>query len=287
MSVKTKSHFQASALYSIIITAIVLFLIGLFGIIFIHGKKLTDYFKQNIEFNVILKDGTSDADAQAYKNQLQSFPFISSAVYVSKADAAKIFQHDTGEDFTKVLDDNPLFASINIHLIPQYAKTDSIAKVKKIVMQNPAVSDFYYMQALVDAINNNVKKAAYMLIGISALLLIVAITLVDSTIRLSMYSNRFLIKSMQLVGATHWFIVKPFIKRGVINGAISALLAVLGLFLVLNASLKYIPELGVLQDYVFTLSLMGTIVLLGLLFSFISTYLAVNKYLKKRLDDLY
>lgn len=126
-----------------------------------------------------------------------------------------------------------------------------------------------------------------MLIGISALLLIVAITLVDSTIRLSMYSNRFLIKSMQLVGATHWFIVKPFIKRGVINGAISALLAVLGLFLVLNASLKYIPELGVLQDYVFTLSLMGTIVLLGLLFSFISTYLAVNKYLKKRLDDLY
>ena len=92
---------------------------------------------------------------------------------------------------------------------------------------------------------------------------------------------------MQLVGATHWFIVKPFIKRGVINGAISALLAVLGLFLVLNASLKYIPELGVLQDYVFTLSLMGTIVLLGLLFSFISTYLAVNKYLKKRLDDLY
>ena len=287
MSVKTKSHFQASALYSIIITAIVLFLIGLFGIIFIHGKKLTDYFKQNIEFNVILKDGTSDADAQAYKNQLQSFPFISSAVYVSKADAAKIFQHDTGEDFTKVLDDNPLFASINIHLIPQYANTDRIAKVKKIVMQNPAVSDFYYMQALVDAINNNVKKAAYMLIGISALLLIVAITLVDSTIRLSMYSNRFLIKSMQLVGATHWFIVKPFIKRGVINGAISALLAVLGLFLVLNASLKYIPELGVLQDYVFTLSLMGTIVLLGLLFSFISTYLAVNKYLKKRLDDLY
>jgi len=287
MSVKTKSHFQASALYSIIITAIVLFLIGLFGIIFIHGKKLTDYFKQNIEFNVILKDGTSDADAQAYKNQLQSFPFISSAVYVSKTDAAKIFQHDTGEDFTKVLDDNPLFASINIHLLPQYTNTDSIAKVKKIIMQNPAVSDFYYMQALVDAINNNVKKAAYMLIGISALLLIVAITLVDSTIRLSMYSNRFLIKSMQLVGATHWFIVKPFVSRGVINGFISALLAVLGLFVILNASLNYVPELGVLQDYTFTISLMLTIILLGLLFSFISTWLAVNKYLKKRLDDLY
>ena len=154
-------------------------------------------------------------------------------------------------------------------------------------MQNPAVSDFYYMQALVDAINNNVKKAAYMLIGISALLLIVAITLVDSTIRLSMYSNRFLIKSMQLVGATHWFIVKPFVSRGVINGFISALLAVLGLFVILNASLNYVPELGVLQDYTFTISLMLTIILLGLLFSFISTWLAVNKYLKKRLDDLY
>ena len=126
-----------------------------------------------------------------------------------------------------------------------------------------------------------------MLIGISALLLIVAITLVDSTIRLSMYSNRFLIKSMQLVGATHWFIVKPFVSRGVINGFISALLAVLGLFVILNASLNYVPELGVLQDYTFTISLMLTIILLGLLFSFISTWLAVNKYLKKRLDDLY
>jgi cell division transport system permease protein len=287
MSIKTKSHFQTSALYSIIITAIVLFLIGLFGIIFIHGKKLTDYFKENIEFTIILKDGTPDTNALAYQKQLQSFPFITSAVYVSKDDAAKIFMQDTGEDFTKVLNDNPLFASINIHLLPQYANTDSIAKVKSIVTQNGMVSDFYYMQSLVDAINDNVRKAGFIIIAISVLLLIVAITLVDSTIRLSMYSNRFLIKSMQLVGATHWVITKPFIYRGVINGFISSLLAVLGLFSILDIAISRVPELRALQDYTFTLSLMLLIILLGLVFSFVSTYFAVNKYLKKRLDDLY
>ncbi len=287
MSVRTKSHFTASALYSIIITAIVLFLIGLFGVIFIHGKKLTDHFKEDIEFNVILKDGTTDADALAYQKQLQIFPFVSSAVYVSKADAAKIFMNDTGEDFTKVLDDNPLFASINIHLTPPYVNNDSIAKVKSIVIQNPMVSEFYYMQSLVDAVSKNVRKAGIIIMGISVLLLIVAITLIDSTIRLSMYSNRFLIKSMQLVGATRWVIVKPFIYRGVLNGFIASLVAVIGLLTVLNVALNDVPELRVLQDYTFTLSLILLIVLLGLAFSFISTYLAVNKYLQKRLDDLY
>jgi cell division transport system permease protein len=186
-----------------------------------------------------------------------------------------------------VLDDNPLFASINIHLIPPYTNPDSIAKVKSIVTQNPMVSDFYYMQSLVDAINDNVRKAGFIIMAISGLLLIVAVTLVDSTIRLSMYSNRFLIKSMQLVGATHWFVMKPFMSKGILNGFVSALLAVLGLFAVLNVAINRLPELRVLQDYTITVSLLALIVVLGLAFSFVSTYFAVNKYLKKRLDDLY
>lgn len=284
---KSRKKFKPSHIYSIISTSLVLFVVGVMSLIFIDGHKLTQQFKENLKFSVILNDNAKQTEIDALKSELENKSYIKWIEFVSKEEAAKRFKDDTGEDFSEILDGNPLYNSIDLQLKSEYTVQDSIDVIESEIKSNPIVSEFYYEKQLVDLINNNVQKVGMIIIGVSILLLLVAITLIDSTVRLSMYSSRFLIRSMQLVGATRGFIVKPFLMRGLIDGLISGVAAVVLLLFTLRAAIKLIPDLTVLQDKTVTAALFVIIILIGVIFSLISTRLAVYKYLKMKLEDLY
>lgn len=282
-----KRRFRPSHFYSIVMTALVLFMIGIVALLFLQGKKLTNQFKENLDFTVIIKDNVSEKNILVLQKKLSSEPWVKKAEYISKDQAAKIFMQDNQEDFKDLLDYNPLFASINLRLNAGYTSPDSIDAIEKRVMSNPEAGEFYYERKLVQVMNDNLRIIGWIMIGLSTLLMIIAVTLIDGTIRLSMYSNRFLIRSMQLVGATRGFIRSPFIKRSLIDGFIAGIIAVIGLLLLLNFSLNQIPDLSVLNDLQVTLMVLAGVMIAGLFFSFISTHFAVSKYLKMKLDELY
>lgn len=284
---KMARRFRPNYVYSIVSTALVLFMIGLLALLFIHGNKLANQFKENIEFTVIIKDNVSEKSILALQQQLTTEPWVKSAKYVSKEDAAKIFTRENQEDFKDLLDYNPLFASVNLKLNAGYTSKDSIDAIEKRVIKHNEVGEFYYERQLVEMLNDNLRKISWVIMAISVLLLLLAIGLIDSTIRLSMYSSRFLIRSMQLVGATRNFVIWPFTKRSLQNGLIASIIAIVALMTLLNFAISQVPELLALQDATMLLLVFSGILLLGLLFSYLSTHLAVNKYLRMKLDELY
>jgi cell division transport system permease protein len=262
-------------------------MLGILAFILLSGEKLADQFKEKLEFTIIINDGIKEKDILALKDSLEKMPWVKSAEYVSKEEAAKIFSQDNGEDFKDLLDYNPLFASINLKLHSGYTSQDSINNIDKRLTSNKIVSEFYYEHKLVEVLNDNLRKIGWIIITISFLFIIIASTLIDSTIRLSMYANRFLIRSMQLVGATRSFITKPFISRSLLNGLIAAGIASILLLLLMNFAESQISELRALEDWPLYAAIFTAILLEGLIFSFISTYKAVRKYLKMKLDELY
>jgi cell division transport system permease protein len=284
---KRSRRFKPNYVYTIITTSLVLFMLGLLGLVFSSGNKLANQFKENLQFTVILKDNADEKEILNLKKELEREPWVREAEYVSKEEAAKIFTKETGEDFKDLLDYNPLFASINLKLNSSYTVADSIQMIEKAITAHKEVSEFYYEHQLLEVLNDNLRKVGWVIFGISVLLIVVAITLIDSTIRLSIYANRFLIRSMQLVGATRGFITRPFLSRSIKHGIIAAALAILLLFLLFTFASKEIPELKTLQDFSSQLILFAGLLLAGIVFSFLSTQLAVRKYLRMRIDELY
>ncbi|MBP6456700.1 MAG: permease-like cell division protein FtsX [Chitinophagaceae bacterium] len=278
---------KANYIYSIIGVALVLFFLGILGWIVISAGQLTNALKENIEVSVILNDNTQDAKAKELSAILEKQAFVSKIEYISKELAAEKFKKDFGEDFIQVLEYNPLYTSINLHLNADYVNTDSLIKIKNFIEQSNIVREVFYQKNLVDIMNNNVKKIGIAILIISILLIIAVIFLIDNTIRLAMFSNRFLIKTMQMVGATRWFITKPFNIRSVINGLISGGIAIFGILLVKIFSEKWIPELKSVSSNKWLLILCVSILLIGVIISFLSTTLAVRKYLRTQLDELY
>ncbi len=274
-------------IYSIISVALVLFMLGLLGLIVLHAHKLSEYFKENIEVSVILKDNVKEADIYKIQKRLDIEPYVKATKYISKEDAATMMKEEFDEDFLETLGYNPLYASIALNLKADYTNKDSMIFIEAQLLDNPEVSEIYYQRSLLELINDNVRKLGLIMAILSILLFIIAITLIDSTIRLAMYSNRFLIKSMQLVGAMRWFIIKPFMGKSILNGFISGLLAILALIGILYYGNKQIPELIVLLDPTKFLVLFIIILLIGILISWLSTYRAVRKYLYTKLDELY
>lgn len=277
----------ASHFYAIVSTALVLFLVGISLLIFLHGNKLISQFKESIEFTAILHDQSDDANGHKLAADLKELPWVVEAEYVSKADAAERYIAITGDDFRDVLENNPLYSSVNIRLDSDYANADSLKMVEALILAKPMVSEFYYEKQLVGVLDRNVKRIGWIVGGISLILLAITIFVIDSTMRLSMYSNRFTIRSMQLVGATRWFIVKPFLSRSMVDGLLSAILAVGALGLLLNVAIQFMPELYLLQDVQLTLALFILVSTVGIVFTLLSTYKAVTKYLRVKLEDLY
>lgn len=272
--------------YAIISVTLVLFMIGVLGIMLNYSRTITNYAKEQFEVDVIIKDAASEIDIIQLEKKLEKEPYVKTAEYISKDDAAKIMQDEFG-DALELLEYNPLYASIKLHLNAAYADTDSMAIIETKLQENPIVEEVYYLKAVLSTVNRNVKIINWTLTALAAMLFLVALVLIDNTIKLTMYSNRFLIRSMQLVGATRWFIIKPFIGRSIANGLFSGLAAVLVIIGLLYYAQNRLPQLA-LRDEITSFSLIFALVIVtGMLISGISTWLAVSKYLRMKLDDLY
>lgn len=280
-------RFRPSYIYSIISVSLVLFMLGLLGLIVLHAHRLSEYFKENIEIAVIFKDDAKEIDIYQFQKQLEAVTYVKKSTYISKEEAAELLSKEYNEDFIAMLGYNPLYASVNLNLYADYANTDSIAWIEKEILNNQNVRVVSYHHSLLQKINANVEKIGIGMLVISILLVMIALTLIDSTIRLAMYSNRFLIKSMQMVGAMRWFIIKPFIAKSIINGLISSIMAIALLIAFIYYVQTNIEELKVLQDKIRIAMLFSFVILIGIFISWISTHLSVRKYLGLKLDDLY
>ncbi len=278
---------KSSFVTTVVSISLVLFMLGLLGMILLHAKKLSNYVKENISLSVILSEDVKEAKIIEFQKKLDITDYVKSTEYITKEQAAEDLSRELGEDFIEFLGYNPLSPTIDLHLKANYANTDSIQKIEKEILANKYVKEVFYQKSLVHLVNDNLRKISYVILGFSVLLLLIAIALINNTIRLSVYARRFLIKSMQLVGATQGYIRRPFVILSIIHGLVSSLIAILLLTGILYLTQTEIPEIIKLQDYKIFLSLFVIMIFLGILFTGISTFFAVKKYLKINNDKIY
>ncbi|MBO9152435.1 cell division protein FtsX [Chitinophaga sp. GCM10012297] len=278
---------KPSYIYSIIGVTLVLILLGVLGLFMINARNLSRYFKESIELQVFLRETVKDQQAILLKDSLAVLPFVKQIEYVSKDMAAERFKKENPEENFAILGYNPLDASIDITLYERYVHPDSLKMIEDHIKNRVAVRELNYPKTLVTQVLDKAQKIGMVLLVISIVMAIVVLFLIDNTIRLAMYSNRFLIKTMQMVGATRWFIAKPFDMRSIINGAISAVLAIAGLIALMYTAESALPELKGMRDYWMTGLLFLGLIAIGIVISLLSTHRAVMKYLKLKLDDLY
>lgn len=266
---------------------LVLFMLGLFGLIVIYANEVKDYVRENVQFTVLFREAANEAEVMRLQKQLEAEAFVKRTEYISKEQAMAILTEELGEQPDEIIGFNPLPATIEVYFESDFAVADSIEAVVVELEQNPLVREVHYQRALLDNIDRYIRTAALAILGLSLLLLIIAITIINSTIRLTLFSKRFLIKSMQLVGATPGFIRRPFMLRALLNGFLGTLLAIALLALLVYGLWDRLPLdlLFLHEEYLFILA--GSIILLGLLITWLSSYFALNRYLRLKLDELY
>jgi cell division transport system permease protein len=277
-----------SSYFSVVLSVfLVLFLLGILGFFIINSHKLADNFREKIAMTVFFKNDANDSILKAFGKELKATSFTKSFVYVSKEQAAKEHTDIIGEDFMTFLGTNPLQNSYDINLKADYVEKDSIAKIESILHKNPMVSDIVYDKQLVNLVNDNIKKVSMWILIISGFLTFIAVLLINSSLRLSIYSHRFIIKTMQMVGATKAFIRKPFVMRSVKLGMLGAGLAIIALIGVLIYLQTNFPDLGILDDKLLVAFVLLLVFGMGVLITWISTYFATQRFLNLRTDDLY
>ena len=277
-----------SSYFSVVLSIfLVLFLLGILGFFIINSKKLADDFREKIAMTVFFKNEANDTILKAFGQEMKTSKFSKTFVYVSKEQAAKEHTDIIGEDFVTFLGENPLQNSYDIHLKADYVVRDSITKIESHLRKNAMVSDIVYDKQLVNLVNDNIKKVSMWILIISAFLTFIAVLLINSSLRLSIYSNRFIIKTMQMVGATKSFIRKPFVMRSIKLGMIGAGLAVLALIGLLVYLENSFPDLGILDDKLLIGLVLIAVFGLGILITWLSTYFATQRFLNLRTDDLY
>ncbi|HPD94468.1 MAG TPA: permease-like cell division protein FtsX [Tenuifilaceae bacterium] len=283
----TKGRLRSSYISSIISIALVLFTLGVLGMLVVSAKTLSDYIKENIGFTVYLNDSISFADANYIKKMLDASDFTKTTRYYTKEDAAKIMEEELGEDVIDYLGYNPLSAYIDVRLKANYANNDSIPKIETWLKQFPQIKEIEYQKSLVNLVNENVSKVSMIILVFSGLMLFIALVLINNTIRLSVYSKRFLINTMKLVGASWGFIRKPFLLKSILHGLYASLLAI-GLLVALIYGIKTeIADLMVIINPVYFIFIFAFITVVGILINLSATFLAVNKFLRLNADDLY
>jgi cell division transport system permease protein len=278
---------RASYITSIISIMLVLFMMGLLGLIILHGKKLSDYVRENISVSVMIRETAADDVVLSYMKRLEKTSYVKKAEFVSREQAARELSSELGEDFVQFLGYNPLPASIDLQLRAEYANSDSIARIEKQLLSSSLVKEVVYQKSLIDQVNSNIRKITFVILGFSLILLIISVILISNTIKLSIYSRRFLIRSMQLVGATESFIRKPFIRRSLIHGLIASIVSILLLVATIFAARQRIPELAVLEDMEQLAFFFAGVLVVGVVLSALSTWFAVNRYLRMKVDHLY
>ncbi|MCH7398438.1 permease-like cell division protein FtsX [Belliella sp. DSM 107340] len=274
-------------------TTLSLFIVGLFGVIFIQAKTLTKIIRENIEIQVFLNKNIEEKQKANIGKLLAAKPYImqkadsSALVFISQEEAAASFLEDTGEDFTKFLNDNPLRDSYTIAISEEYQTSEQIQEIVTEIQDMDGVFEVTYMSDLVESINENLLKVSLVMGGFIIILIVTVIMLINNTIRLALFSQRFLIRSMQLVGATRGFIRQPFLSRAFFFGALSGVLASAILFGIIEYTKANIDGFAMLQNYELLYMLFGGLIIVGALLSVFSTLRAVNKYLNMSLDELY
>jgi cell division transport system permease protein len=266
---------------------LVLFLLGTLGLFVINSKRLSDNFKEEIAMTVFFKNEANDSVMKAFTEEMKTAKFAKSFEYVSKEQAATEHKEVIGEDFMQFLGVNPLQNSFDIHLKADFVTNPEITKIENRLRKNPMVADIVYDKQLVTLVNDNVKNISMWILIITGVFAFVSVLLINSSLRLSIYANRFIIKTMQMVGATKSFIRKPFIKTSVILGFIGAVLAILALIGLLVYIQFNFPNLGIMEDQLsIGIVLLGVLVM-GIVITWISTYFATQRFLNLRTDDLY
>jgi len=271
----------------VISVSLVLFLLGILGLVLINARELSDYFRESLSFSVMLNDDSKEADIRMLQKDLDAKPYVKSTKYISKDEAAAKMKDDLGEDFISFLGDNPLPPTIDVYLHAGYTKPDSVTKIEKYILQYPFVKEVYYQESLLFLINENVRKISIFLLVISSFLFLIALTIINNTIRLSVYSKRFLIRTMQLVGATRAFIRRPFIIQSAFHGLLAALIAMSLMFGLLYMIEKEFFLMFTFESTKLLIILGVSIIITGVLINIISTYFSVNKYLSISEDKLY
>jgi cell division transport system permease protein len=279
-----------SVIFSITLSLVVM---GIFGIAFIYLKTLTSIIQSNVEVQVYLDKSTRDHDVKRLQKIMTTRPYIrsedtmESIKFISKETAAEVFVRDTGEDFTKFLGDNPLRDAFSLRIINQYQSVDSLKYIEKDLSRLSGVYEVIFQESLIASINKNLRKIGVLFLGMTLILLVAVIVLINNTIRIALFSQRFLIRSMQLVGATKRFIRWPFLKRSLIYGLISGILASGIIFGIIQIAQYQIEDLNKLYDQEPLFILFSALIFLGLLISYLSTLSSMRRYFKISLDELY
>ncbi len=279
--------FSPSSITVIISLSLVLFMLGITSLLLYNAQKITIYIKENIGFQIYLKDSIPDAELHNIQKELSQMPFTKKINYISKSEAAEQLKRDLGEDFISFLGYNPLSSYIDIKLHAEYANNDSLQKIERIISDNSFVKELTYQKNLIDKINKNTRIIALYLIVFGVLLLIISITLINNTIRLSIYSQRFLIRTMYLVGATKFFIGKPFIKKSILYGIIASLISSLMVAGIWYVTTQYIPQISILQSTIMWVIMLTVIFTSGILITAVSSWVYVSYYLRLQYSDLY
>ncbi len=281
---KTQRTSMVSTVLSI---SLVLFMLGLLGLLLFHANRIAGYVKENIELNVMIRPEADTSEIQILQARITGNPIVKSSTFTSQTAAAEQLKTELGEDFIGFLGYNPLNASLEVRIKAEFADTSTINSFIKGLSGIPAVSEINYQPSLVQEINRNLRTLTIILLGFSALLFIVSLALINNTIRLNLYARRLLIKSMLLVGATKGFIRKPFLLRSFVNGLFGGVLALVLLVATVYLVVKRLPELTLIQDYTVMGIIGAGLIVVGILLSLFSTLFAVNKYLRLRSEELF
>ena len=289
-NVKNKSlnrRIISSSVSVVISLSLVLFVIGLLSLLLINAQRISNYLKENIGMTIMLNEGTNEIETAKFQKIIDGSYFVKSTNFVSKEEATISLERELGEDFVDFLGYSPLLASIDVKLYAEYANNDSLLVFKNEIMENSCVNDVFYQENLIHKLNSNINRISFFLISFSILLFIIAFALINNTIRLSVYSKRFLIRTMRLVGANNSFIQKPFLIKSFYQGLYGSIFAVFMLIgsihLVQNetASILNITDLKII-GFVFILVFIS-----GILLSWLSTYFSVRRFIKLKESELY
>lgn len=272
---------------SILSISLILFVLGVIGTFFIQSSRLTQTLKENMAIQLVLQEAVNESDRLQLSKQLEAEPFVKDVQVISKEEAAVMMKEDLGEDFIETIGYNPLPDAIVLHVNAVYSNPDSLAWISDKILTNKLVLAVNYDENLSTNITQFSSKVLIGMLIFLGLLVIISYIIIDNTIKLAMFSQRFIIRSMQLVGAKRWFITKPFVFRAIFNGVLSAVIASLGLLLSVYLLEKYLIDLNIFNHYFDFLIVAGALLLLGIVISLLSTFFAVRKYLRMKLDDLY
>tara|TARA_B110000902_G_scaffold210504_1_gene240695 strand:+ start:1397 stop:2275 length:879 start_codon:yes stop_codon:yes gene_type:complete len=282
-----KRRLQSSYISVVVSIALVLFMVGILGLILLKSTKVANHVKEKVAFTLFIKDKVTQKQIKSFRESLLKETFTKKAIYTSKTQAAKKYSEEIGEDFLQFLGNNPLKNGIDIYLKAAFVTPEKMQDLETRFLKNAFVADVSYDKSLINLLTKNIKRISFWLLVFSGFFSLVAMILINSSIRLSIYSKRFNIKTMQMVGATKRFIRKPFIWRSIKLGMIGALLALIGLAVVIYYLDKYIPSLDLLKDYISLGYLVGGVVLSAFIITWVSTFFATQRFLNLKTDELY